>query len=215
VREKGRTASEQQHNHHNIITISNQQAAAIMHHHDSSSSQHSLWKHTVSTTTLYGKLARILHTLVVSLLLGSSLWSVIFPFSEGTNCALEPFQEDPYITRFLQGLIQLVNWWGVGFFVQSFGCTVKNAVMLVGVLAGASCINSHMTTSLLELDPNRISEGCFSGLVLFVVIVCAIEGLVLVLMACEQVCHTNRPTGGRHDVQQQHGSPTEKQSLVT
>ena len=56
----------------------------------------------VPSASVPGCAARILHTLVVSVLLLSSLYSVIQPASEGTECALEPFQQsDPYAARYL------------------------------------------------------------------------------------------------------------------
>ena len=105
--------------------------------------------------------------------------------SEDTNCALETFQDDPYITRYLQGLIQLLNWWGVGFFLYSFPCCAKNVVLLMIMLVGASYINAHFTHVLVKMDPNRIFKSCFEGLVLFVVVVCAAEGVVLLLLGYE------------------------------
>jgi hypothetical protein len=153
---------------------------------------HSLWLQKVSTTTVVGKVAFLLHSTVVLILLLSSLWSVADPSSEGTNCALEPFEQEPYTATYLSGLIQLLNWWGIGFFLQSFSCCVKNVVLLVFMLVGASIINTRLTATLVELDPELIPKECFGGLVLFVLVVCAIEGLVLLLILCDVSCATGQ-----------------------
>ena len=145
----------------------------------------SFWTAPVPAATIYGKVARVLHTLVVLLLLLSSAWSVVSPRDEGTACALEAF--DPYVVRYLQGLIQLLNWWGVGFFIQSLVCSIKNVVLLMLLLVGACYINHSFTKTLIDMDPERVTEECFGGLVLFVVVVCVVELAVLVLVGADHV----------------------------
>lgn len=172
--------------------------------------RHSLWTRSVSTRTIYGKVACASHPTVVLVLLCSSLWSVVVPSSEGTNCALEPFQEDPYVARYLSSLIQLLNWWGVGFFVHSFSCCIKNVVLLLAMLLGAYAINARFTRALLKQDPGRIPKECFDGLVLFVIAVCVVEGVVLLLVSYEQVCYSKT----RHVEQQHDGPETEKTPLT-
>ena len=153
---------------------------------------HSLWTQKVSTTTITGKIAFLLHATVVLTLLLSSLWSVVDPSSEGTSCALEPFKQEPYVARYLYGMIQLLNWWGVGFFLQSFSCCVKNIVLIVFMLFGASIINTRFTTNLLKIDAEIIPRECFGGLVLFGLVVCATEGLVLLLISSSATSFTAR-----------------------
>jgi hypothetical protein len=58
------------------------------------------------------------------------------------------------------------------------------------MLVGASIINTRLTATLVELDPELIPKECFGGLVLFVLVVCAIEGLVLLLILCDVSCAT-------------------------
>lgn len=104
-----------------------------------------------------------------------------------------------------------MNFWGAGFFILAFSCSIKNVVLLALVLVGAWFINARFTSALIEMDPKRIPEECFSGLVLFVVVLCSVEGVVLVLVAVEKVLsHTNSSLAARKE----HGSTTEKQPLV-
>jgi len=152
---------------------------------------------TTSTATLAGQIARGIHTGITSLLLLSSLYSVYQPLSEGTDCAVRPiFEADDgnatisdqheYAGEFIKGLIQLVNWWGVGFFLYCFlgDSVIQSAGLLVIFLSGACYINHHFITVMLQKshDPYQVPQECFDGLVSFVVVVCSIEAVVLLLL---------------------------------
>lgn len=154
------------------------------------------------TSTVYGKVARLLHTAVVSVLLLSSLYSVFVPSSEGVACSLEPFADDPVVVRYLQGLISLLNWWGVGFFAQCTACNMGNMLWVTAMLVGACIINIRMRNALTTLDSGRIPAVCWDGLVQFVIVVCLAEGIVLLLMVYDQSKQASSRNGTQGEQQQ-------------
>jgi len=158
----------------------------------------SLWRTTAlpvsirRSSTVAGKVAWTVHTAVAALLLISSLWSVLQPVSEGTGCAVQPFLgTDPYVGEYLEGLIRLVNWWGIGFFFFCcLQCSLLTSSLLVVFLAGAAAINHTFISKLQGIDPTRIPQECFDGLLAFVVVVCVVEGGVLLLILYEHYYHS-------------------------
>ena len=65
--------------------------------------------------TIWGKIAVVIFNTIIWFMTITSLYSVLMPSSEGTNCILDELHDDAYTLIILNGLIRVLNWFGVGF----------------------------------------------------------------------------------------------------
>lgn len=168
--------------------------------------------------TFTGKVAVVLFNALTWTMILTSLYSVVDPSSEGTNCVTDQLfpkndvnkDSDDYAILVVNSLIRVLNWFGVGFFlvVEWNQIHVINVALLAVIMCGAWISNSSLGRVALAMDPNRINEECWNSVLAYNAAFAAVAVLVLCLVLAEYFLTRSCTTTNRH------GSREENRSLL-
>eukprot|EP00931_Biecheleriopsis_adriatica_P019056 TRINITY_DN13107_c1_g3_i1.p1 TRINITY_DN13107_c1_g3~~TRINITY_DN13107_c1_g3_i1.p1 ORF type:complete len:177 (-),score=17.98 TRINITY_DN13107_c1_g3_i1:163-693(-) len=152
----------------------------------------SYWKDQHS---LLGKVAVVLFHFLVWFMIMTSLYGVLSPASEGTNCILDELRDDEYTLLILNGLIRVLNWFGVGFFVALlFLPSVEVAALWMTVVMCGAWVNNKFfmgQPAMLMDSKTRISQECWESVLSFN----AVFAGASVFICCLITMHTCDNTG--------------------
>ena len=133
----------------------------------------------------------------------TSLYSVIVPSSEGTNCVLDGLvgseqeqgngdDQNEYLLVIMNGLIRVLNWFGVGFFVGLLQNQIywMNVTFMTIIMLGAWLNNYIMSQSAMSID-FRITQECWDSVLSFNAIFAVASFGVVALVVIENCTIAN------------------------